>query len=134
VSLFVDTSVWSLLLRRDQARVTPEIGTLVRALKSGERILTSGVVLQELLQGFSAAKAREQIIRHFAAFPLLAPDRQDHIAAAEIRNRCRRRGVQSGTIDSLIAQLCIRHELALLTTDADFRHIAKHTSLKLWEA
>jgi predicted nucleic acid-binding protein len=106
---------------------------LVGALKGGERILSTGLILQELLQGFSGPRAKEQIIQHFAAFPLLAPDRSDHISAAEIRNRCRKRGIQAGTIDALIAQLCIRHELVLLTTDADFRHVARHTSLKLWE-
>ena len=134
VSLFVDTSVWSLLLRRDRRRAVSEVGALVGALNSGERILSTGLVLQELLQGFSGPKAASQIIKHFAAFALLAPDRQDHISAAEIRNRCRRRGVQAGTIDALIAQLCIRHELVLLTTDGDFTHIARHTSLRLWKS
>jgi predicted nucleic acid-binding protein len=112
----------------------PEVHALVRALEGGERILSSGLILQELLQGFSGPRARQLIVDHFAAFPLLNPDREDHIAAAELRNRCRKRGVQAGTIDALIAQLCIRHELSLLTTDADFSHIAKHAPLKLWES
>ena len=34
------------------------------------------------------------------------PDQVDHVAAAELRNSCRRRGVQIGTIDALLAQLC----------------------------
>jgi predicted nucleic acid-binding protein len=38
---------------------------------------------------------------------LLVPDRQDHVEAAELRNLCRRRGVQVGTIDTLLAQLCL---------------------------
>jgi predicted nucleic acid-binding protein len=132
VSLFVDTSVWSLLLRRDQPSNCPQARALVAAINRGDRILSTGLVLQELLQGFSGPKARIHIIEHFAAFPLLVPDREDHIAAAELRNRCRKRGVQAGTIDALIAQLCIRHELVLLTTDADFEHIAKHESLTIW--
>ncbi len=133
MSLFVDTSVWSLLLRRDRPRNGAEVAALVAALNSGERILSTGLILQELLQGFAGPKSASEIIKHFAAFPLLAPDRQDHISAAEIRNRCRKRGVQAGTIDALIAQLCIHHELVLLTTDADFTHIARHTSLRLWK-
>ena len=133
MSLFVDTSVWSLLLRRDRPQEAPELGVLVGALNNGERIVATGLILQELLQGFSGSKATAQIIKHFAAFPLLAPDRQDHIDAAEIRNRCRKRGIQAGTREALIAQLCIRHELVLLTTDADFTHIARHTALRLWK-
>jgi len=134
MSVLVDTSVWSLLLRRDQPAEGPEVRALVGALEGGERILSTGLILQELLQGFSGPKARRLIIERFAAFALLAPDREDHIAAAELRNRCRKRGVQASTIDALIAQLCIRHELVLLTADADFSRIAKHEPLTLWDS
>jgi hypothetical protein len=134
LSLFVDTSVWSLLLRRDQPTDVPEVRALVRSLESGERIVATGLVLQELLQGFAGPKARDQIVDRFAAFPLLVPDRQDHIAAAELRGSCRKRGVQVGTIDALLAQLCVRHELTLLTTDVDFTRIANHCPLRIWKA
>jgi predicted nucleic acid-binding protein len=49
-----------------------------------------------------------------------------------LRNACRRAGVQIGTIDALLAQLCIRHKLTLLTTDKDFAHAALHCPLKVW--
>jgi predicted nucleic acid-binding protein len=132
LSLFVDTNVWSLALRRDSLSSSTEVRTLVRAIETGETILTTGLVLQELLQGFSGPKAREQILDRFSAIPLLAPDRDDHIEAAELRNRCRRAGIQVGTIDALLAELCIRHELTMLTTDNDFTHIANHCALKVW--
>ena len=131
--LFVDTSVWSLALRRDSLSSSTEVRTLVRAIETGETILTTGLVLQELLQGFSGPKAREQILDRFSAIPLLAPDRDDHIEAAELRNRCRRAGIQVGTIDALLAELCVRHELTMLTTDNDFTHIANHCALKVWK-
>lgn len=134
MSLFVDTSVWSLLLRRDRPADVPQVGALVRALESGERVVTTGIVLQELLQGFSGAKAHDQIVDRFAAFPLVVPDREDHVAAAGLRNLCRKRGVQIGTIDALLAQLCLRHELVLLTSDEDFNHLAKHSALNVWKA
>jgi len=134
LSLFVDTSVWSLLLRRDQPVVdVPQVRALMRALEAGQRIVTTGIVLQELLQGFSGPKARDLIVDRFAAFPLLAPDRDDHIAAADLRNLCRKRGVQVGTIDALLGRLCVRHDLTLLTTDDDFTHLAKHCELRLWD-
>jgi len=102
-------------------------------IEAGETILTTGLVLQELLQGFSGPKARKQILDRFSAVPLLVPDREDHIQAAELRNRCRRGGVQIGTIDALLAQLCIRHDLTMLTTDNDFKQVARRSGLKLWE-
>ena len=134
MSLFVDTSVWSLALRRDVVDRQPEVDGLAAALDRGEPIFTTGLVLQELLQGFSGPRSGKQIIEHFASLPLVAPDRQDHIAAAELRNSCRRAGIQIGTIDALLAQLCLRHQLTLLTTDCDFSRIAKRTALRLWSA
>lgn len=132
MTLFVDTSVWSLALRREHDPAVPEVGALRRALEGGELIVTTGLILQELLQGLAGPRARRDIIDRFAALPLLAPDRQDHIDAAEVRNRCRRAGVQIGTIDALLAQLCIRHRLTMLTTDNDFIRIASQFPLRLW--
>ena len=134
MSLFVDTSVWSLALRRDPPELTPEVAALGRALRGGEAVFTTGLVLQELLQGFRGPRARTAIVERFAAMPFVKPERGDHIAAADLRNDCRRRGIQVGTIDALLAQLCIRFELALLTTDADFRQIAEWHPLSLFDA
>lgn len=133
MSLLVDTSVWSLAFRRDEASSAPEVRALRLALESGETVVTTGVILQELLQGFAGPRAHADIVERFAALPLLAPDRQDHIDAAELRNRCRRAGVQIGTIDALLAQLCIRHQLTLLTTDNDFVQAALHCPLRVWK-
>jgi predicted nucleic acid-binding protein len=133
LSLFVDTSVWSLAFRRDAPSSAPEVRALIQGIESGQTILTAGLVLQELLQGFSGPKARNQILDRFSAVPLLIPDREDHVRAAELRNRCRRSGVQIGTIDALLAQLCIRHDLTLLTSDGDFRHVSSHSALQVWK-
>lgn len=133
MSLLVDTSVWSLAFRRDQDSSAPEVLALRQALEGGDAIVTTGLILQELLQGFAGARARREIIERFAALPLLPPNRQDHIDAAELRNRCRRAGVQVGTIDAILAQLCIRHRLTLLTTDNDFIHAAVHCPLQVWK-
>ena len=132
MTLLVDTSVWSLALRRDAEAVGPEVDQLKDALLGADVVVTTGLVLQELLQGFSGAKASAQIIEHFAALPLLQPNREDHIAAADLRNRCRRAGVQLGTIDAVLAQLCIGHELTLLSTDNDFKLAARHCALRVW--
>jgi predicted nucleic acid-binding protein len=132
MTLLVDTSVWSLAFRRDAPVSGPEVLALQAAINGGDAIVTTGLVLQELLQGFAGPRARKGIVQRFAALPLLVPDRQDYIHAAEIRNVCRRSGVQIGTIDALLGQLCIRHQLTLLTTDADFSLAARHCPLRIW--
>ncbi len=95
-------------------------------------MFTTGLVLQELLQGFSGPKARSQLIERFAALAFLKPDRDDHIEAAAVRNACRRKGVQIGTIDAVLIQLCLRHDLVLLSTDSDFRSASRHVKFRLW--
>ncbi|MGQ0752651.1 MAG: type II toxin-antitoxin system VapC family toxin [Betaproteobacteria bacterium] len=133
MTLFVDTSVWSLALRRDGDSMAPEVQALRRALEQGEIVVTTGLVLQELLQGFAGPRDRNDIVRRFSALPFVIPERQDHIDAAELRNQCRRAGVQVGTIDALLAQLCVRHGLTLLTTDNDFVRAARHCALQVWK-
>jgi predicted nucleic acid-binding protein len=134
VTLLVDTSVWSLAFRRDINSDARHVDALRVALAGGESIVTTGLILQELLQGFASPRDRKQIVERFAALPLLIPDRRDYIDAAELRNHCRRSGVQIGTIDALLARLCIRHDLTLLTTDGDFTLAAKHSALRIWNA
>jgi predicted nucleic acid-binding protein len=132
MTLLVDTSVWSLALRRDAESALPEVVQLKHALFGSELVVGTGLVLQELLQGFSGPKARAQIVDRLGSLPLLQPDRDDHVDAAALRNTCRRAGVKLGTIDALLARLCIRHELTLLTTDKDFTHAARHCAIRVW--
>jgi len=133
MSLLVDTGVWSMALRRDTPVDLPEVNVLGDALESGELVVTTGLILQEILQGFSGPRAREAVLDRFSSLPFLVPDRGDHIEAASLRNECRRKGRQVGTIDALLAALCIRHELSILTTDRDFRRIAEVTPLSVWD-
>lgn len=131
MSFFVDTSVWSLALRRDAPSGHAAVAVLRKALMNDGTVVTTGIVLQELLQGFHGPKDQARIIERMQVLPLVNPTRDTHIQAARLRNTCRRRGVQLGTIDALIARLCIEHDLALLTADKDFVHAARFVPLKL---
>jgi predicted nucleic acid-binding protein len=132
VSLLVDTSVCSLAFRRDGQPGVPEVGALRAALQGADQVCTTGLVLQEVLQGFAGPSNRDQLVECLSALACLQPDRQDHMAAAEIRNVCRRRGIQIGTIDALPIQLCQRYELTLLTTDKDFQAASEHVYFQVW--
>ena len=132
MALLVDTSVWSLLLRRDAPSDIPEVAELRASLSTRQLIVTTGLILQELLQGFVPPRIQAAITERFAPLRVLQPTRGDHVAAAELSNTCRAKGVQLETVDALIAQLCIAHDLTLLTTDDDFRHAARHIPLRVW--
>ncbi|HRB11822.1 MAG TPA: PIN domain nuclease, partial [Vicinamibacteria bacterium] len=60
MSILVDTSVWSLALRRDTPERTREVEALTGALEAGEVVLI-GCVLQELLQGFPARERTQRL-------------------------------------------------------------------------
>lgn len=131
MNLLVDTSVWSLALRRDRPPESPAVEVLRRALEGAGAVFTTGLVVQELLQGVKGPKTREVIIDRFSLLPFLVPSRQDHLEAAALHNLCRRKGLQVGTIDVLLAQLCLNHDLVMLTTDHDFHRIADLVPLRL---
>jgi len=131
MNVFVDTSVWSLAFRRPQVSQDPQVTALARCLQAGDLVFTTGLVLQELLQGFAGPTAKNAILARFSKLPMIVPSTRDHVQAAELRNACRHKGIQIGTIDTLIAHLCINNDLLLLTTDRDFEHVARHTDLSL---
>ena len=73
-------AVVTLALRRDGSTAEPEVRALARALAGADAMVTTGLVLQELLQGFNGSRAVAAIVERSQALPLIHPDRQ----------RCRR--------------------------------------------
>jgi len=131
VNVLVDTSVWSLALRRDTPPDIKETQILARCLERQDILFSTGIILQELLQGFRGPKQRQRLIEHFSSLPLIVPDLTDQIEAATLQTTCRRKGIQITTIDALLAQLVIGHDLEFLTTDRDFTLMARHVSLRI---
>ncbi len=74
MSLFVDTSVWSLAFRRDRPAEIPEVAALMQELEGGNLVTTTGLVYQELLQGFHGPSDQQAIVERFSALPFLMPD------------------------------------------------------------
>ena len=131
--LFVDSSAWSRLLRRDRPARDPFVRRLELALEQGEDLIGTGIVLQELLQGFPTPRSARTIVDRFRALELVVPTVDDHIHAAEVRLRCCRGGVRVSTVDALLTAICIDRQLMMLTADQDFEHIARHVPLLCWQ-
>jgi predicted nucleic acid-binding protein len=129
VNVLVDTSVWSLALRRDAPPGGREVEALSAAVERGD-VCLSGVILQEILQGFPSLERTRRLKDYLAPFPLLDVHRGDFVFAAEIRNKCRSKGLAVTTIDAQIAAAAINHGCALLTADADFEGVARHYPLR----
>lgn len=131
--MLVDTSVWvDFFNGHDSA----EAQRLARAISEGEAIHLAGIIVTEILLGLRNDAAAARVGSALEAFDWLPePRREDYAEAAALYRRCRADGdTIRSTIDCLIARLCIRDEVPLLTKDRDFRAIARSTPLLLVES
>jgi predicted nucleic acid-binding protein len=132
MKILLDTSIWSLALRRKSGVVSAESVMLRTLIEQGEDIHLLGIILQEVLQGIKNPKDFHLLKDYLDAFPLIELTRDDYIKAAELKNRLIKKGKQISTIDALIASASISYSCYLFTTDRDFENIAQHSSLKLF--
>jgi predicted nucleic acid-binding protein len=131
MKVLVDTSVWSLALRRKRQR-TPSEAEELRNLISDRRVQIIGPIRQELLSGIRDEAQCDVLERHLAAFPDLPITTDDYITAAQFFNRCRAKGVQGSNTDFLICAVAVRNRFAIFTTDKDFQQFAKHLPVTLY--
>jgi predicted nucleic acid-binding protein len=127
----VDTSVWSLALRKKGPVDHPAVRGLSSLLETNEDVVLTGVILQEVLQAFRSETTFRAVVRHLSPFPLLRLGRTDYVEAAALHRRCAEKGVAVSTVDCQIAAAAIRHGCRLLTADADFQRIARLSDLAL---
>lgn len=128
--MLVDTSVW---IDFFNGFASAEAERLSRAIAEGERIALPGIVLTEILLGLKHEADATRIAGLLEAFEWVAePTPHDYIEAARLYRVCRSKGFTiRSTIDCLIAQLCLRDGLPLLSKDRDFRVMADHLPLNL---
>lgn len=128
--VLVDTSVWSLALRRHDPSDHPSARVLADLVRDG-RVDMMGAIRQELLSGIKSEQSFVALRRKLRSFPDLPLETEDHELAAEFFNRCRSRGVQGSNIDFLICAVASRREMAILTTDRDFSQFEGHLPVRL---
>jgi len=128
MKVIVDTSVWSLVLRRTapSRAATDEVERLVRQ----GRIQMLGVIRQELLSGIRTAERFRALRNELSQFPDLPVTTSDHEAAASLFNTCRSGGVQGNVVDMLICAVAIAHDLSIYTLDRDFDAYGRFLSFK----
>ena len=129
--VLVDTSVWSLALRRKGPADHPAVVRLASLLRANEDLFLTGLILQEVLQAFRSEASFRAMAKHMEPFPLLDLKRPDYAYAAALHRRCAAKGVSASTADCQIAAAAVRHECALLTADRDFERIARLSDLAL---
>jgi predicted nucleic acid-binding protein len=128
MNVLVDTSVWSLALRRKSENlnatekfIVAELSELVREGRA--RLI--GLVRQELLSGIKTAEHFEKLRLHLRSFPDEPIDTSDYEEAAKAGNRCRGKGIIVSIVDILICAVAIKREWAIFMTGPDFTNYVK---------
>ena len=139
MQVLVDTSVWSLALRRAttataKASADANQQAAVNALRdliADGRASMLGAIRQELLSGIKSAEQFGTLLAALKGFEDLALVQSDYALAADFFNTCRSKGVQGSNSDFLICAAASARKLPILTTDQDFVLYAKHLPIDL---
>lgn len=134
MNVLVDTSVWSLGLRRKKESLTTNERLLVTELSElirEGRARVIGLVRQELLSGIKTSEQYEKLRLHLRSFPDEVVDTSDHEEAAKAGNRCRAKGIVVSIVDILLCAVAIKRQWAIFTTDPDFSNYARVLPLRI---
>ena len=128
MNVLVDTSIWSLALRRETESLNAGekflVAELSELIREGRARLI-GLVRQELLSGTKTTEHYEKLRLHLHSFPDEPIGTSDHEEAAKAGNQCRGKGIVVSIVDILLCAVAISREWAIFTTDPDFTNYAK---------
>jgi len=134
VNVLVDTTVWSLALRRRREKLSLDeqsrVGEWGELAESGRAVLM-GPIRQEVLSGIREEKVFTILQERLSEFRSLEVLPGDYDQAARFFNVCRSRGIAGTPIDMLICATAFRYELPIFTTDPDFPQYARHVPIRL---
>jgi predicted nucleic acid-binding protein len=133
-TILVDTSVWSLALRRRVADLNDQERALRGALESwlsDGKVQLLGVVRQELLTGIREKAQFEQLRRSLRAFRDVELAVDDYEEAARMSNVCRSAGISGSLTDFLICAVAAQRDWQIFTSDRDFTLYGKHLPVRL---
>jgi predicted nucleic acid-binding protein len=130
--VLVDTSVWSLALRRSKKAAEDDaLRAELADLLTEVRAVIIGPIRQEILSGVAADEQFERIQNALSSIPDHPITSADYITAARFANQCLRHGIQGSHTDFLICAVAQNHSLEIFTTDNDFGHYAKQIPIRL---
>ena len=130
MKVIVDTSVWSMALRRDKQASFSTVEELHHIIHD-HRVQMIGPIRQEVLSGIRSESQFKKLQKHLDSFPDLPILTEDYVTAAKLFNRCRSKGIQGSNTDFLICAVAVRNRFSIFTTDKDFELFSKHIQIIL---
>ena len=132
--VLVDTSIWSLSIRRDEVnlnsreqKLRSELAELIREGRA--RIISS--IRQELLSGIRDQSKFELVRTRMRALSDEQLSEKDFEEAARVSNLLRSKGISASPIDCLICAVALKQGYAIFSADEDFRHYARHLPITM---
>ena len=132
MGVLVDTSVWSLALRRSSDNHQHTHVMHLSHLIQNTLVQIIGPIRQELLSGLASVEQFNKLRDYLSAFEDMRLTQEDYEFAAELYNTCRKKGIQGSNTDFLICSTAIHHQLHILTIDKDFYHFSKYIPISLY--
>jgi predicted nucleic acid-binding protein len=120
----IDSSAFIAYFQGEQSSVSDLIDS---ALSANTAVLPP-VVVAELL---SDPKLPKDVAADIMALPSLDLTEEYWVRAGKTRSKLVAKKLKARLADTLIAQICIDHNLPLLTKDSDFKNFVKICGLKL---
>lgn len=133
-NILVDTSIWSLALRRiqknsEELKIALHLSKIIRDM----RMIIIGPIRQEILSGISDKNRFEELKNKISVFGDNKIETRDYELAAELFNSCRSKGIQGSHIDYLICAVSINNNFSIMTLDKDFYNYSKIIPIKIEE-
>ncbi len=131
MNVLVDTSVWSLALRRAASAPAPQALELAELIRAGRAAIIRPV-RQELLSGVKVLAQFELLKERLRPFRDIELETRDFELAAEFYNGCRSKGIQGSNTDFLLCAVAARRRHAIFTADGDFPLFATVLPIQLY--
>jgi len=124
--VLVDTSVWSLALRKkernhEEEKIVNYFSEIIRELK----LVIIGPIRQEILSGISDRNKYNELRDKLSVFKDYEIKTKEYELAAQYYNDCRKIGIQGSHIDYLICAVAVNNKMSILTLDNDFINYKK---------
>lgn len=134
MTVLIDTTIWSLALRRRPHQLSPLerdlVAEWVDLVTSGQAVLT-GPIRQEILSGIRSKETFEALQERLSSFRYLEILPSDYDQAAHFFDLCRSHGVVGSHVDMLLCATACRYDVPVFTTDPDFSRYALHLPIRL---
>lgn len=135
MTVVVDTSVWSLMLRRrppdldrTERRAVEELRDLIR----DNRAVMLGAIRQEVLSGIRDRATFERLREYLRAFADATETANDRETAASFFNTLRGDGLDASHVDMFICAVAVRLGAEIYALDADFDRYAAALPVRLY--